>query len=95
MLSNNTIYIFVGIILVLIIFYFILRRSTVKSVGEIKTRKYSDFKKERDQRVLEQKIRVREAQEELEKLRHQEKLRALEQKMEENKSELLKLKRGY
>jgi hypothetical protein len=101
--NNKTliVYIFLGaLVLAGAIFSFMRFKKTHKNNGEIKVKKLSDLKKEKEDSEEESseieklQIQIAEAQKAINKLKNKEKIKEAERKLEQDKEELEKLKEG-
>lgn len=101
--QNRTIiiYVFLGaLVLAGAVFSFIRFKKMKKGSGDIKVKKLSDLKKEKEDFDVEKdeieklQIQIAEAQKAINKIKNKEKIKEAEKKLEEDKAELEKLQKG-
>ena len=101
--SKKVIYFTVGIIVLLVVIFFIVRFLRKRKNGnkEIIIRKLSEMKQEREDKIGDYKEviddaerKIKEAQEEINKFKNQDKIKAMKRKLAEDEDELIKLRRG-
>ncbi len=103
--SINGVYYAVGIIVLLFLAYFIIKKTRNKTPKKIKIRKLSEMQEEKKKTVLdssttsgykkiieEDEKKIREAQEEIAKLKKEDRIKAAKQKLIEDEKELMRLR---
>lgn len=101
-LTSKTFYIIIGVIVVLVVLFFVIRffrkRRSENPGQEIRVRKLSEIQQEKSQDyrgvIDDAERKIKDAQDELRKLRSEEQIKAMRKKIADDERELMRLRRG-